>query len=70
MPYVSDAQRRFAHTPTAKAKGFPTAEFDAASKGQKGLPERVGPPKKKSKSRKKRAVKPPTVGGVGGYAGY
>lgn len=41
MPYVSDAQRRFAHTDTAKEKGFPTAEFDRASKGQRDLPERV-----------------------------
>lgn len=42
MPYKSAAQQRFAHTDTAKAKGFPTAEFDRASKGQRNLPERVG----------------------------
>lgn len=41
MPYVSDAQRRFAHTDTAKKVGFPTAEFDSASKGQTNLPEHV-----------------------------
>lgn len=39
MPYVSDAQRKFAHTDTAKKEGFPTEEFDAASKGHAGLPE-------------------------------
>lgn len=42
MPYVSKAQQGFAHTPTAAAKGFPTAEFDAASKGLTGLPQHVG----------------------------
>ena len=41
MPYVSDAQRRWAHTVSAKKAGFPTAEFDRASKGQKKLPEHV-----------------------------
>lgn len=42
MPYKSQAQMRFAHTDTAKAKGFPTAEFDAASKGtMAGKPERL-----------------------------
>jgi len=35
MPYVSDAQRKWAHTASAKKSGFPTAEFDAASKGLK-----------------------------------
>lgn len=53
MPYVSSAQRKFAHTSTARAAGFPTAEFDAASKGMRGLPEHAnqrtfkkpGPPK-------------------------
>lgn len=35
MPYTSLKQERWAHTPAAKAKGFPTAEFDAASKGLK-----------------------------------
>lgn len=44
MPYVSAAQRRFAHTATAKRKGFPTEEFDKASKGMKDsdLPDHVG----------------------------
>ena len=42
-PYASKAQMRFAHTDTAKAKGFPTAEFDRASKGKmQGKPERKG----------------------------
>ena len=49
MPYVSQAQRRWAHTKSAKRKGFPTAEFDKASKGKK-LPARA---KTKSKSRTK-----------------
>jgi len=40
MPYVSDRQRRWAHTASAKNTGFPTAEYDRASKGKK-LPERA-----------------------------
>ena len=42
MPYVSDSQRRWAHTPAGmKALGGPAkvAEWDAATKGRK-LPER------------------------------
>src|SRR5579864_3167884 len=39
MPYSSDAQRRWAHTESAKKAGFPTEEFDKASKGKK-LPEK------------------------------
>lgn len=50
MPYVSDAQRRWAHTENAKKAGFPTAEFDAASKGMK-LPAHVRPQGKKRKLR-------------------
>lgn len=41
MPYVSDAQRRFFHTDTARKAGISEAtveEFDKASKGKK-LPE-------------------------------
>lgn len=44
MPYVSDLQRRWAHTPTGtEALGGPgkVAEWDQASKGKK-LPERKG----------------------------
>ena len=41
MPYKSLAQARFAHTATAKAKGFPTAEFDRETKGYSHLPERA-----------------------------
>lgn len=36
MPYVSDRQRRFFHTATARRKGITAAmvrEYDAASKG-------------------------------------
>lgn len=47
MPYASNAQRAWAHTASAKKSGFPTAEFDRASKGLK-LPGKLGPkgPKK------------------------
>lgn len=41
MPYVSDAQRKFFHTDTAKKKGITSKqvkEFDTASKGLE-LPE-------------------------------
>lgn len=51
MPYVSDAQRRFFHSPGAKRAGLTSADvkhWDAASKGRK-LPERVGKKKKKYK---------------------
>ena len=43
MPYKSDAQRRFFHTATAKAKGISAAtvkEFDKESKGAK-LPKKI-----------------------------
>lgn len=43
MPYSSDKQRKFFHTPTAKKKGITTKtvkEFDAASKGLK-LPQKA-----------------------------
>lgn len=48
MPYFSDAQRRFFHTPTGLAKigADKVAEFDQASKGLK-LPERAGTKKTK-----------------------
>lgn len=38
MPYASDAQRRFFHTPTAAKKGISAStvkEFDTASRGMK-----------------------------------
>jgi len=44
MPYVSDQQRKWAHTEAGeKALGGPAkvAEWDAASKGMK-LPKKVG----------------------------
>lgn len=44
MPYKSDAQRRFFHTPTARKAGISAAtvkEFDDASRGKK-LPEKIG----------------------------
>lgn len=43
MPYSSEAQRRFFHSPGAKKAGITkkdVAEFDRASKGKK-LPARV-----------------------------
>jgi len=50
MPYKSDAQRRFFHSPGAKRAGITKAEvkeFDQASKGEK-LPEKASkkPPRK------------------------
>jgi hypothetical protein len=48
MPYASKAQERWAHTPSAKKAGFPTAEFDAASKGKK-LPAKATSKTKKTK---------------------
>jgi hypothetical protein len=42
MPYESQKQERWAHTESAKKAGFPTAEFDKASKGMK-LPLKVNP---------------------------
>jgi len=47
MPYVSDKQRRFFHTDTAKKKGITEEmvhEYDTASKGKK-LPEEAKPKK-------------------------
>lgn len=43
MPFVSEAQERWAHTPSGrKALGSKLKEFDKASKGKK-LPEKVKP---------------------------
>ena len=42
MPYVSEAQRRFFHTATARKRGISSdevEEYDKASKGEE-LPER------------------------------
>ena len=49
MPYVSNRQRRFFHSPSAKKAGITKAEvkeYDAASKGKK-LPEKAKPKKGK-----------------------
>lgn len=54
MPYVSDKQRRFFHTATARKQGITAAmvkEYDEASRGKK-LPEK-----------KKRGLKHVRVGG-------
>lgn len=56
MPYKSQAQQRFAHTDTAKAKGFPTAEFDRASKGM-SLPKRAKGKKSASSGKSMRSCK-------------
>lgn len=45
MPYKSEAQRRWAHTPEGRAALGNVAEWDQASKG-KHLPERVNRKKK------------------------
>lgn len=48
MPYESDAQRRWAHTPSGiKALGGPAkvAEWDAASKGMKPPERKAAVPK-------------------------
>ena len=51
MPYVSDAQRRWAHTASAKKAGFPTEEWDDKSRGKK-LPERVNRYKSRKQQRR------------------
>jgi hypothetical protein len=56
MPYVSDRQRRWAHTEDAKRAGFPTKEFDEASKG-KELPEQARGAKGKMSETMKSEVK-------------
>ena len=54
MPYASKAQQRFAHTATAKRKGFPTKEFDRETKSYSSLPERATKKKPMSRSMKGR----------------
>jgi hypothetical protein len=51
MPYSSKKQERWAHTASAKKAGFPTQEFDKASKG-KSLPETAKKAKGMSKKMK------------------
>ena len=43
-PYVSDAQRRFFHTDTAKAKGIKAEDVAGKDQSSKGLalPKKVG----------------------------
>ncbi len=65
MPFVSDAQRRWAHTAAGRAAlGDALPEWDAASKGLK-LPARVAPTKKppmrRSGMRKPKAVALPST---------
>lgn len=48
MPYASKAQQRFVHTPSAKRKGFPTKDFDRATKNYATLPERATSKKRPS----------------------
>lgn len=49
-PYVSDAQRRFFHTDTARAKGISAEDVAGKDKASKGrsLPKRIGTPKRVS----------------------
>ena len=59
MPYVSDAQRRFFHSPGAAKAGLSTADvakWDEESKGQANLPERA--PKAKRRGKQGTKVKP------------
>lgn len=51
MPYVSDAQRRWAHTDSAKKAGFPTKKWDDESRGKK-LPERTSRFKSRKQQRR------------------
>lgn len=58
MPYVSDAQRKFFHTNTAKKAGITAAtvkEFDKASKGKK-LPKKKRKKDGRSYEKVKKAV--------------
>lgn len=55
MPYVSDAQRRFFHSPGAAKAGITPHEvekFDRESKGQRGLPEHVSRFKSRKQQRR------------------
>ena len=49
MPYVSKAQQGYFHTHRKEIGAKVVAEFDKASKGEKGLPEHV----KKTNAKKK-----------------
>lgn len=51
MSYKSLKQERWAHTDSAKKKGFPTKEFDQASKGMK-LPKKISLADELTKKRK------------------
>lgn len=42
MPYVSKAQQGLFHSPNSPVSKDVVADFDKASKGQKGLPYHVG----------------------------
>jgi hypothetical protein len=62
MPYKSDAQRRFFHSPGAVKAGISSGvvnEFDKASKGM-DLPEKVPNPKSKSNFGRTRKI----LGGI------
>ena len=43
MPYASRAQQGLFHSPNSPVSAKVVAEFDAASKGQKGLPYKKKP---------------------------
>jgi hypothetical protein len=66
MPYVSEAQRGYMHA--QKGKKVPAKvvdEFDAASKGQHGLPKHVKGSKSKGKKGSKRESMPMKKGHCG-----
>ena len=54
MPYASQAQQGLFHSPNSPVSKKVVAEFDAASKGQRGLPKYVS---SKSKLAAKLAAK-------------
>lgn len=66
MPYESQAQQGLFHSPNSPVSKKVVADFDAASKGQKGLPYHVGDkPKGRSAKElfsKKGAAKPKPSG--------
>jgi hypothetical protein len=58
VPYVSDKQRRWAHTASAKKAGFPTKEWDNESRGISAEEYGKQVAHKKKKARKHKAPRP------------
>lgn len=64
MPYKSQAQQGLFHSPNSPVSDKVVADFDAASKGQHGLPKHVGDTSKPRGARalfgkNKRSKEPP-----------